>query len=299
VNPLPITSQNGVLTSDQLLALAPVGLAVGLLLAAGIGADVVLLVRARALAAEWRNRAKRLGTRPWEWNQALRLCFLVVALNLVSNLVTKGAQWWSGAAEPSMPLALALQTAWIPLTLAAWLACHLKRRRLSWRATFGKIPASPGRTLLTAGLFFLAVLPPIGLAAWASDFILTRLGIPPESQLVVQFLVDPKQPRWLQWYLCFAAVGIAPIVEEIGFRGILLPALSRVCGPWLAVAAVSALFAGVHFNLVSFLPLFVLAMGLSVAYVLAESVLSAILIHALFNGVSISALLYFSHVGIR
>ena len=52
-----------------------------------------------------------------------------------------------------------------------------------------------------------------------------------------------------------AAVLLAPVAEEMLFRGILYPAIKQAGYPRLALWGTSLLFAAVHMNLVTFVPL--------------------------------------------
>jgi hypothetical protein len=88
------------------------------------------------------------------------------------------------------------------------------------------------------------------------------------------------------------AVVFAPIVEEALFRGILYPALKRLGRPRLALWGSSALFAAVHFNMVTFLPLMVFALVLVYLYETFQNLLAPIVAHSLFNAANFFLLIY-------
>lgn len=91
--------------------------------------------------------------------------------------------------------------------------------------------------------------------------------------------------------LITAAVVTAPIFEELLFRGMILPLVARTSG-WLpAILTVSATFALFHLPTSALLPLFVLAVFLSLAYIYTRSLSAAMILHALFNLVNITLLL--------
>ncbi|NIM08754.1 MAG: CPBP family intramembrane metalloprotease, partial [Planctomycetales bacterium] len=52
------------------------------------------------------------------------------------------------------------------------------------------------------------------------------------------------------------AVAVAPVAEEVLFRGFAYPALKQRYGMWRGLVIVSLLFAVVHFHTPSVLPLF-------------------------------------------
>jgi membrane protease YdiL (CAAX protease family) len=83
------------------------------------------------------------------------------------------------------------------------------------------------------------------------------------------------------------------VVEEIFFRGMLYPAIKQAGFPRLAIWGVSLLFALVHFNLVSFIPLFVLAILLTALYEYTDNLLAPISAHALFNALNFAMLYLF------
>jgi membrane protease YdiL (CAAX protease family) len=90
----------------------------------------------------------------------------------------------------------------------------------------------------------------------------------------------------------FLAVAIAPLLEEMLFRGLLQSVIRSYVGrPWLAVTVTSLLFAMVHANATHWPALFVLAMGLGYAYEKSGSLFQPILMHAFFNGMTIAAAL--------
>ena len=88
------------------------------------------------------------------------------------------------------------------------------------------------------------------------------------------------------------ALAIAPVFEEVFFRGLAYPALKQRLGPARALVLVSAAFALVHFHAPSVVPLFALSLALGLAYEYTGSLLTPIAIHALFNATNVLTLLY-------
>lgn len=83
--------------------------------------------------------------------------------------------------------------------------------------------------------------------------------------------------------LAVMAVIIAPIVEEVVFRGYIYPVCKRFTGRILATFVASLFFSAVHFHIPALLPLFILAIALTIAYELSGSIWVPISIHACFN----------------
>lgn len=86
------------------------------------------------------------------------------------------------------------------------------------------------------------------------------------------------------------AVVMAPLLEEMLFRGLLQSLIRSYVGrPWPAIAVTSLLFAMVHADAPHWPALFVLAMGLGYAYEKSGSLFQSMFMHAFFNGVVIAA----------
>jgi uncharacterized protein len=82
------------------------------------------------------------------------------------------------------------------------------------------------------------------------------------------------------------------VFEEFFFRGFAYPALKQRWGAGKALIAVSIVFALVHLHVPSMGPLFALALGLGLGYELTGSLLTPIIMHALFNTANVALLLY-------
>jgi membrane protease YdiL (CAAX protease family) len=139
------------------------------------------------------------------------------------------------------------------------------------------------RALLLALIVFVVILPAAWLLQWASVTTLTKLGWPPAPQLAVQ-LFENADSWWKRAYLGVFAACLAPVAEEFVFRGVLYPFVKQLGWPRLAAFSVSFLFALIHFDVATFLPLFVLALALTWLYEQTDNLLAPILVHALFNG---------------
>ncbi len=159
---------------------------------------------------------------------------------------------------------------------------------------FGLRPRTIPRDLGWAGIYLLAILPIvmgmvavtiyIGKALLGQDFEMPKhVGL----ELITE---SPALP--LQILIIFLAVVIAPLVEEMLFRGMIQTTLrSYIRRPWPAIIITSILFASVHVNATHWPALFALAMGLGYSYERSGSLFRPIFMHALFNGLTIAAAL--------
>lgn len=110
-----------------------------------------------------------------------------------------------------------------------------------------------------AGLFAAALaLMTAGTLVWELFILLAEANgttLPEDNQLMVDALLRHEGPAWpLVVTALYVTVG-APLIEEIGFRGMLYPSLRRVLPRGWAVAVVGVLFGVIHGNLATLLPI--------------------------------------------
>ena len=157
----------------------------------------------------------------------------------------------------------------------------LREHGSTWSDGFGF--KTGGTIALLYGVLAACVFLPVGqFLQMASTALMARLHVTVGVQAPVQALQNSS--TWLD----FAALGVvtialAPLAEEILFRGILYPALKQAGFPRLALWGPSLVFAAIHLNLASFLPLLVLALMLTWLYKKTGNLLAPIAAHSLFN----------------
>lgn len=86
------------------------------------------------------------------------------------------------------------------------------------------------------------------------------------------------------------AVVVAPLSEEIFFRGFLYGAVKRFTDRWFAAIFSALVFAAVHQHVGSLVPLFLLAIGFALVYEATGCLLVPVFMHALFNAGNLVAL---------
>lgn len=86
------------------------------------------------------------------------------------------------------------------------------------------------------------------------------------------------------------AVVVAPLSEEIFFRGFLYGVVKRFTDRWFAAIFSALVFAAVHHHVGSLVPLFLLAIGFALAYETTGCLLVPVFMHALFNAGNLAAL---------
>lgn len=159
----------------------------------------------------------------------------------------------------------------------------LSLRGVSFTKAFGLKWLKWREDLSWVGLAFLAVLPIVFSVQW-----LVSLVVVPEAQNQPLLEFWMKSPDFLPRALvALMAVVFAPLAEEFIFRGYLYGVAKQYVGPIWAGLAASLLFAAIHVHLPAFAGLFLLALALTLVYEISGSIWAPILMHALFNGLSL------------
>ena len=125
---------------------------------------------------------------------------------------------------------------------------------------------------------------------YISEIVLQKMGWTVNEQDAVTMFTDANS-LWLRMYLGLYAVVVAPMAEEFIFRGLLFSAAKRAGWPKFAWLGVSFLFALMHHNAPTFVPLFVFALALTWLYEKTEGLLAPMVTHSLFNTVNLALLL--------
>jgi len=114
----------------------------------------------------------------------------------------------------------------------------------------------------------------------------------PDEQAPVKFLREQKDPANIALMIVFAVV-IAPISEELLFRGYLYGVMKRYGGALASMLVSAMLFSAIHVHPGSFLALFGLAICLTLVYEHTGTLWAPIIMHAVFNAISVAFILAF------
>ncbi len=79
---------------------------------------------------------------------------------------------------------------------------------------------------------------------------------------------------------------LAPLFEEVIFRGVLLPILSREFGIIVGIFISAFIFALAHLSLSEIPPLFILGVGLGITRLVSGRLSSSVIMHSLWNGMT-------------
>jgi membrane protease YdiL (CAAX protease family) len=154
----------------------------------------------------------------------------------------------------------------------------------------GSLNSIPGR----AGIFasgvatFLVSLPLLLLTSKLSEVVLQAFSLPVERQSLIAMFANAESP-WMLITLIVLAIVMAPVTEELVFRGGLFRYCRTRMPRWASLLVPALLFASLHVNwvtlegLASFAPLAVLAIMFSLAYERTGHIGTPMVAHALFN----------------
>ena len=220
--------------------------------------------------------------KPWEFERFSRQFLLLILFVYLGLTLGAFVQHFAGKSEgQNLALRVALSALCFQGALLMMLPRFLHEHAETWRNAFG-LPSRPAMAMLLGGLVACAFLPFGELLQRGSMETISRFGVQPESQAAVEALKTSS--AWLDRVaLAVVAVILAPIAEEILFRGVLYPAIKRGGFPWLAFWGTSLLFALIHVNLITFVPLLLFSLLLTLLYERTGNLLAPMTAHAMFN----------------
>jgi uncharacterized protein len=138
------------------------------------------------------------------------------------------------------------------------------------------------RAVVAGGGVVLVALPLTLLLGHLSELVLVRLGMAPKAQAAVKLLqLQPAAGQII--VMALGAIVLAPVAEEMLFRGIVYPTLKQSGHRQLALWVSALLFASIHVNLMAFVPLTFLALVLAWLYERTGNLLAPIVAHSVFN----------------
>ncbi len=211
------------------------------------------------------------------------------AVLLLASVVGSAGTWLGctlAGGEGLRASAAGLAIGEVALTAIALLWLALARRRPSGReADFHdereRWPVA--RTYSVAILYALAWMPRVALLSIPLLFAARQLGVGEVSPML-ESLLGPTADPWTAALVFLSAVVLAPIAEEVLFRGLLLPHLGRSLPPFTAIYLGALLFGLLHVSHgVMLIGPLVLGALLGWARLRSRGLLAPILLHVSFN----------------
>lgn len=270
---------------DQRVYLATLLVLVGL--GMGIFVMIALLLSGHLNKRDWRAGLARLRCRPWE---AMDLIFAFVLLFWLFGFGSILSSYLEGhiSDESSLKEALPLLCSGVSFHLLGLVALcvALRQKGYSFELAFGRATGRSRHLFGKAVVYLAGWMPLAVLVTVIYRYILDICGVdllPQDTML--QLTGDYALP--VRMFMLLIAVVLAPLFEELLFRGVFLPWTVRKFGAFWGIFIVSMLFAAIHQHVPSMVPLFMLAVGLSLAYIYSGSIWVPILMHSMFNATNV------------
>ena len=236
-----------------------------------------------AIAAGWLVRSRRdpLAKAPPRPNRLLpeHVILLMLGFLAAAVILRTAAGFVAGENPPTL-------TAGNVAQLLGGIACLVLGARLFDGGLrrcvlgHGRIPLRLGQGVaLTFAVLTLCSIVYI-TTEWLIALVAPRYVAPEHS--VIDALRTQTEPAWTLW---LGAALIAPVSEELFFRGLIQTVVRNVTGrPWFAVAATGVAFGLVHSQQPQVIPtIAVLGVILGISYERSGSLVTPITVHVLFN----------------
>lgn len=219
---------------------------------------------------------------PWGWRHIIGAVLVGFLLGVLLSIAAIGVVLLLG-----IPLSEIAQGG--ILTVGVYLGLGLgiglvvvRRTGATWRDV-GFRPVSVRTVLTMIPVLFLLFVANIVISL-ALVAVFGEIRNPQEEALAPDGRLSRETFLWL--FPGIAIVG--PIVEEVLFRGVLYPYLRARMRILVAVALTAALFSVVHVFPVLLLPLFVAGVALTLVTERYDSIIPAIVLHGVFNGLNLT-----------
>lgn len=160
----------------------------------------------------------------------------------------------------------------------------LREHQTTWAVGFGLNQNQ--FQAIKLGVFAIGLFLPLG---WGLQFVsiqvLQAVGLEPAEQLALVALRNSGTMAQLV-IMGLVTILLAPVAEEILFRGVIYPAARQYGFRRAALWGSSILFAAIHFNLAAFGSLLLLALLLVWLYEKTGNLLAPIVAHVAFNAIN-------------
>lgn len=268
--------QNNYVMDNSLFMLNLVGLGFFLLIVAGILVDLVLFPRFISFL-KTALQQKESPLLLLDSKDTLIVLLVLVICEAASIAFIKIVQASSSLSLVTINLFFEIFILFVALEL-------LKKRKLSLGNIHFSKPSLPG-ILKKLPFLYTAMFAIFFLGGLLSFVICKKFGIE-YTPSVTEFIMKEKDYRVLV-ILGIEAVIIAPVVEEILFRGIIYNSFKRRNALFAAVIS-SFIFALFHKEIAALIPIFILGLAFALIYEKYKNLWHCILLHALHNGLMLS-----------
>lgn len=182
---------------------------------------------------------------------------------------------------------LALIANFAILGLMAGIVFLIYQRRGLLPEALGLHPKHPVQVITWTVVAYIAffilsiAMSQLGLEYWLS----ARLGEQQNQHIVNEMMATQESQKRL--IMILGACVIAPIAEEVIFRGYLYPVVKRYTEPVVAAIFTGVIFGAIHGQIWAVIPLSLFGILLAVLYEKSGSIWACILCHGMFNTINV------------
>lgn len=227
--------------------------------------------------APTRNRLIRLPMqeKAHDFPNAIEAFFLVLALFMIEYLLG-GLLWdWNAALGLAWPEISVIVTV---LANGAVFTAVTQLKHLSYRNLFHATPMPYGKLFTHLLIPILLLLPALLLGMGAINYVLMELfPLSRDEEEMFAQMTDSSLA------MLIAACVLAPLLEEMLFRGVILRGFLQQYSRWPAIIGSALLFGLAHMNIYQFAVATILGLLLGWLYERTQSLLPCITLHAAYN----------------
>ena len=171
----------------------------------------------------------------------------------------------------------------VPPLIILYLQIKSVDGKFNFRKDYFQFNLFPIRETLANGFKgWLTIIPFVLLVSLIMNLIVdSQNGSNPLLEIVL------NNSNYVSFTLLFLTTTVlAPLFEEIIFRGVLLPILSRDLGIVIGITISAFIFALAHLSISEIPPLFILGIGLGIVRLTSGRLFSSVIMHSLWNGLT-------------
>ena len=207
----------------------------------------------------------------------------VVALAVIPISINESVRRTTGIRlAQTYPLVFTLL---IQVTLIAYIALIVWRKHGSLLEPLGLSSHDFGKNVLRGVGGYFTILPAILVAYIIIARLIKHFDCEPNLNPIIDVIREDRSPGYIISMLIVVAL-IVPVVEEIGFRGFLYPALRRLMPCWAAIPLSAAVFTVLH-PLINWPQIMIVAVAMAYLRERTQSLVPCIALHCALNGLTV------------
>jgi len=232
------------------------------------------------LRSFWRIPAAPLPA--WTFGELGRIILLILVIAGLMPFVRLALLSW----KPTWELDHRLWMTLAMLLLDSFAAMAILTFAQGKRGSVWNAAGAPGRQAprwISLGLrSYVTAFPWLFLLLFAVVEIARVFNVQPPVEPIHELLFREHRPAVFAMTLLLACA-IGPLAEELFFRGVIYTAIRRKTSRWPAMLISGGVFAGIHTNLIGFLPITLLGCLLAYLYERTGSLVAPLAVHMFHN----------------